>query len=359
MQEQDVMTAAASTETESCTAAAAVQLSVVCPFFNEAAIIEPSAKTMLAALAKMDVTWELIVVNDGSTDGSGDRVAALLDAHPRLRLISYEHNRGRGHALRRGIAAARGDIIVTTEIDLSWGEDVVERLYREITAHPDTDVVVASPHLPGGGYRNVPPKRVFLSKAGNWIIRACMSHAATMNTGMTRAYRRAAIQALPLEEDRKEFHLEVIMKAGAFNYRIREIPCVLTWHDYRHEGKTVKRKSSSRVNRLIVSHTLFSVFANPTRYVWSLSALSAAASVGFLIWGVVRLLAGEVSAFAALVGLSLGVIALMFFAFGVIAKQGNMIQRELWSIQRSLQTASRRQAHDESSQAAGGERKSS
>ena len=342
MPEQDVMTSNASNVAGSDNTAAAVQLSVVCPFFNEVAIIEPSVKTMMAALEKMDVTWELIVVNDGSTDGSGDRVASLLDAHPRLHLVSYEHNRGRGYALRQGIAAACGEIVVTTEIDLSWGEDVVDRLYREITGHPDTDMVVASPHLTGGGYKNVPPKRVFLSQAGNWIIRACMSHAATMNTGMTRAYRREAIRALPLEEDRKEFHLEVIMKAGAFNYRIREIPCVLTWHDVRHEGKTVKRKSSSRVNRLIVSHTLFSVFANPTRYVWFLSALSAAGSIGFVIWSVVRLLTGDVAAFAALVGLSLGVIALMFFAFGVIAKQGNMIQRELWTIQRTLQLDSRR-----------------
>ena len=71
---------------------------------------------------------------------------------------------------------------------------------------------------------------------GNLVIRACMSNAVTMNTGMTRAYRRPLIQSLPLSEDGKEFHLEVILKATAFGARVREIPAILSWKDYKHEG---------------------------------------------------------------------------------------------------------------------------
>lgn len=84
-----------------------------------------------------------------------------------------------------------------------------------MSSDPGADIVVASPHLPGGGYKNVPAKRVWLSRLGNKVIRACMSDAATMNTGMTRAYRRRAILSLPLYEPGKEFHLEVILKATA------------------------------------------------------------------------------------------------------------------------------------------------
>lgn len=313
-----------------------VELTVVCPFFNEQAILCDAVTTLLAKLAELPVTSELIVVNDGSVDGSRDVVLPLCEANPRLRLVSYPHNRGRGYALRQGIARARGDVVITTEIDLSWGEDVIERLWREMNEHPDTDIVVASPHLPGGGYRNVPAKRVFLSQMGNKVIRACMSNACTMNTGMTRAYRREVIQSLPLEEDRKEFHLEVILKARALNHRIREIPCVLEWKDYKHQGRTMKRKSSSNVNRLVVSHSLFSVFANPVRYVWTAAGLTLLLSIGFLIWAVVRLILGEVAAYAAIVGLSLAIFSVLFFFFGVIAQQGNMIQRELWTIKRSL-----------------------
>ena len=314
----------------------AIDLSVVCPFYNEEAILKHAVETLLGKLAEMRVSWELIVVNDGSLDGSKGVVESLLGENDRLRLVSYPTNRGRGHALRAGIAHARGDVIVTTEIDLSWGEDIVERLYREMQEHPDADIVVASPHLKGGRYKNVPRKRVLVSQFGNWVIRACMTNAATMNTGMTRAYRRAAIKSLPLEEDGKEFHLEVILKATAFKYRLREIPSILEWKSHKHEGKTVKRKSSSKIKRLIVSHSLFSIFANPIRYVWGLSIATALTSVGFLVWSVYRLLTEQVAAFALITGLSLMMMAMIFFTFGVIAQQGNMIQRELWTIKRSL-----------------------
>jgi hypothetical protein len=102
-----------------------------------------------------------------------------------------------------------------------------------------------------------------------------------MNTGMTRGYRRDAACRCP-DRGRQEFHLEVILKATAFGLRIREIPAVLEWKQYKHRGQRIKRKSSSRVNRLIVSHSLFSIFANPVRYVWGLSLVSLILGAAFL-----------------------------------------------------------------------------
>ena len=129
-----------------------IDVSVVCPFYNEEQIVEEAVTRLLARLREMDISWELIVVNDGSLDGSAAVVERLLTQDERLRLVSYDVNRGRGHALRTGIARARGDIVVTTEIDLSWGEDIVERLYAAMQEHPKCDIIVASPHMDGGGY---------------------------------------------------------------------------------------------------------------------------------------------------------------------------------------------------------------
>lgn len=313
-----------------------LDLSVVCPFYNEEQIVGEAVRLLLKKLSELDLNWELIVVDDGSTDHSKDIVAAIADDLPRLRLISYPINRGRGYALRTGIAQAHGEILVTTEIDLSWGEDIVERLYGTMMERPEVEILAASPHLPGGGYKNVPRKRVLFSHYGNLVIRALMSDAATMNTGMTRAYRREVIQSIPLEQNRKEFHLEVIMKATALNYRIAEIPCILEWKTYKHEGKRVERKSSSNVNHLVLSHTLFSLFANPIRYVWAMGAIAGFLSVAFLIWSVIRLLLGLVSVFTLTVSLSLAIIALLLFAFGIIAQQGYMVQREIWTLKRDL-----------------------
>jgi glycosyltransferase involved in cell wall biosynthesis len=325
-----------------------MNISVICPFFNESQIIEQAIRQLLDRLRSFDGKWELIVVNDGSTDGSEKIALRIAAENPNLRVLGYMFNRGRGHALRTGISAARGEIIVTTEIDLSWGETIVHNLVKAMEKWPDADMVVASPHLPGGGYKNVPFKRVWLSRMGNHVIRACMSNAATMNTGMTRAYRREMIQSLPLSENGKEFHLEVILKASAFGYRIREIPTILEWKDYKHQGQRVNRKSSSKVNKLIVSHSLFSVFANPVRYVWGMSVFSFILGVVSFVGAVVLYYLNMVSAYTALLSLSLFIVAIVLFVLGVVLKQGNLIQRELWWLQRSqLRIESQRNAQFE------------
>ena len=310
-------------------------IAVICPFYNEAGILEHAVRHMLQQLQALEGSWELIIVNDGSTDDSPAIAERLKGIDPHLRVLGYKRNRGRGHALRTGIANTTADLIVTTEIDLSWGDTIVQELVAELRAHPEADFVVASPHLKGGRYHNVPFKRVMLSKLGNLVIRACMSNAATMNTGMTRGYRRELIQSLPLTEDGKEFHLEVILKANAFGAKFREIPAVLEWKDYKHQGKRVKRKSSSKVNRLIVSHSLFSLFANPVRYVWGLAMIALIVGLLALVMAVTELILGLVSAYMALLSVSMVILSILLFVIGVVLQQGNMIQRELWFLQRS------------------------
>lgn len=309
-----------------------MKVSVVCPFFNEAAILDHTIRHLLQQLESLDADWELIVVNDGSTDDS-DRIARAITS-PRLRVLGYQHNRGRGYALRTGIAAATGDVVVTTEIDLSWGDRIVHDLVEAFRRDPQVDIVVASPHLPPGGYKNVPAKRVWISRIGNLVIRMLMTNMVTMNTGMTRAYRRTFIQSLPLSEDGKEFHLEVILKAVAFGVRIAEVPALLEWKQYKHEGRAVNRKSSSRIRRLIVSHSLFSLFAHPVRYVLGLSLVTFVFGAFFLGSAVVLYVIKMVSAYFAILGVSLLILSLGLFMMALVMQQGWLIQRELWNMQR-------------------------
>jgi hypothetical protein len=211
----------------------------------------------------------------------------------------------------------------------------VQRLVEAMDRWPDADIVVASPNVPGGAYRNVPARRVFISKLGNRVIRAFVGDAVTMNTGMTRAYRRNVIRMLPLNEDRKEFHLEVIVKATSFGYRIREIPAILEWKEYKHENQRVERKSSSPVGKLVISHSLFSLFANPIQYVWSMALISLLLGAASLVWAVIAFLTDRVSAYLALMSVSLVLLAIVLFVMGVILRQGNMVQREMWLLQRA------------------------
>ncbi len=310
------------------------RLSVVCPFYNEELIIVAAAERMIGNLARQfGPDWELILVNDGSTDRSLLLLREMLaGAHDgQVVVLSYPDNFGRGRALKTGIDAARGEIIVTTEVDCSWGDDIVERLVECLNAHPETDFVIASPHLPGGGLVNVSPRRVFLTRAGNKLIRFFFNPRISMNTGMTRAYRRNVVQPLVTLEDGKEFHLEVLLKLVTIGFRFREIPATLTWLDHRlAANKAKKRKSSTNIVKTIISHLRFIAIARPVLYFGYLAWVALFVGAGFLAAGTWNLIFGAPAVFYALIGLVMVLIALMFGGYSVIFYQLREQSRDNW-----------------------------
>lgn len=316
-------------------------ISVVCPFYNEEMIIEASVRLMLHNLAALPDAWELIIVNDGSRDHSLELAHKLEAEYPPLRVVSYPVHRGRGYAIRTGVTQARGDMVITTEIDASWGDDIVLRIAAELHKRPDADIIIASPHLPGGGYKNVPLWRVFLSSFGNYVIRSGLTYSVTMNTGMTRGYRREQFLRLPLDEDDKEMHLEIVNKAIAFGYRIYEIPAILEWKDHKlSKTPTKKRQSSSNINRLIRTHVLFSLLAAPFRYIYVITALLTGVAALLFAWSVVNLLTHQVAVYLFLSSVLLSLFAFLVFGIGVLAQQGRALQRELWRLRGELRAHS-------------------
>ncbi|MCO5142603.1 MAG: glycosyltransferase family 2 protein [Oligoflexia bacterium] len=306
-------------------------ISVVCPFFNEQAILEPSVRLMISNLSTLEDEWELIIVNDGSKDNSLEIAKKLESELKNLRVVSYPSNAGRGHAIRAGVAVAKGDLVVTTEIDSSWGDDIVHRLSSEFKKKPDADIIIASPHLPGGGYENVPFKRVLLSSLGNYVIRTGLTYKITMNTGMTRAYKRERFLQLPLDENEKEMHLEIVNKALAFGYKIYEIPAVLEWREKALiKDQTKKRKSSSNIKKLIRTHTLFSLLAAPFRYLYVVSFAFVILGLVFLAWAIINLQRQEPSIFLFMSSLLLFLMAFLLGGIGVLAQQARAIQRDIW-----------------------------
>jgi hypothetical protein len=159
-----------------------------------------------------------------------------------------------------------------------------------------------------------------------------------MYTGMTRAYRRAAIQALPLDEEGKEFHLEVIKKAHAFGYRIVEIPAVLEWQHHRllRPGSTT-RKSSSRTGRLIRTHFLFSMVVAPFRYILPVALFLGLAATVLMAVALHALFFTEgPSIFYALVSFFLYLFAFLMLVTGILAHQNMAAEAELWRLRSEL-----------------------
>ncbi|MBR1142353.1 glycosyltransferase family 2 protein [Bradyrhizobium sp. AUGA SZCCT0431] len=311
-------------------------VSVVCPLFNEEAIIERAVQRMLMNLRQQfGDAFELILVNDGSKDKSLERLFGVLvaeRAEKQVRVLSYPINQGRGRAIKIGIDEATAPIIVTTEADCSWGDDIVQRLHAELVAHPEADFVIASPHREGGSLVNVSPTRVFLTQAGNRLIRLFFDSSVTMNTGMTRGYRAAVIQPLLTEENGKEFHLEVLLKLLGLGFRAREIPATLTWLDDKlQRDGAAKRKSSTKIFKTITSHLRFIAIAQPVRHFAFLTALIALLGCGFIAAAVAMLVTHAAPAiYLALVGLILFVIALLFAGFSILFFQLRELARTNW-----------------------------
>lgn len=308
-------------------------VSVVCPFYNEGALVVTAMQRMVTNLRSQFESWELVLVNDGSTDNGPELlVAALRDLNePRVRLVSYPVNYGRGRALRTGIEAARGEIIVTTEADCSWGDDIAKRMTDALLANKGCDFVVASPHMAGGGFVAVPPSRVFLSRWGNKLISFFFQAGLTMHTGMTRAYRRAVIVPLKASENGKEFHLEVLFKLITLKFRFMEIPAFLSW-ETRNQHRTAKRFQvlDAKILKVIRTHFLFLFMADPLRLFFNAAVLTFVIAMIFLALALFHLLVGAVAVYYALMAMLFILVGLLFVGFAVVLTRLRDQSVELW-----------------------------
>lgn len=140
--------------------------------------VENAAETLSAVaevLEREGWDYELLPVDDGSTDGTGDALERLAFEDPRIKPVIYHHNRGRGYALRQGFARCRGRYIVSLDADLSYTPDHAVRMVRMLLEDPETDIVLASPYMPGGRVEGVPFVRLALSRTGNWLLRRTLA----------------------------------------------------------------------------------------------------------------------------------------------------------------------------------------
>lgn len=116
-------------------------LSVIIPAYNEAGRLGPQLGSVLAYLDKNFSDYELIIVDDGSKDGTKTSVLTAIAQEPRAKLISYATNRGKGYAVRTGVLASRGDRVLFMDADLSTPLSEIPKILELLT---DADIVIGS-----------------------------------------------------------------------------------------------------------------------------------------------------------------------------------------------------------------------
>jgi glycosyltransferase involved in cell wall biosynthesis len=227
-----------------------VKLSVIIPCYNEVATIE---RILAAVRASPHADKEIIVVDDGSTDGTRERLSGEL--RPLMdQVILHERNQGKGAALRTGIRAATGDIVIIQDADLEYDPNEFPKLVAPI-AEGRADVVF------GSRFMGAAPHRVlyFWHRVGNGVLTLLSNMFTNLNlTDMEtcyKAFRREIIQSIVIEEDRFGFEPEITAKVAKLHCRIFEVGISYYGRTYA-EGKKIGYKDGLRALYCIVKYNV-------------------------------------------------------------------------------------------------------
>lgn len=208
-----------------------MKVSLVIPMYNESSIIEGAIKTFSEYLKSKYEDWELIFVDDGSKDGCGDAVRKASEKEPRIRLEGYQDNRGKGCAVRTGMLAAKGDIVVFTDCDNAYGEDAVGRMI-DMFSESKADIIIGSRNLSKDGYKDYTFIRKLASKTYIKVIGIVAGFKFSDAQSGIKGFRREAAQKVfrNCEVDRFAFDLEAIMIAQKAGFKIEEMPVTIINH---------------------------------------------------------------------------------------------------------------------------------
>lgn len=203
-------------------------LSVVVPAFNEAAQIQRCVEETTAALDELGVAYEIVIVDDGSDDGTADLARAAAAGQPRVRVTGHDVNLGKGSALIRGTATALGDLVLFVDADLEVHPRQVALLYEELLARR-LDVVIGSKLHPDSQL-DYPRSRRLLSVGYYLLVRLLFRLPVRDTQTGLKLYRADALRRVAPRLVVKRFahDLEVLVIMRRLGYRIGEAPVVVT-----------------------------------------------------------------------------------------------------------------------------------
>jgi len=203
-------------------------VSVVIPAFNEEESVEKCLRETVAALNELGCRYEVVLVDDGSEDGTVELARAAASRLPHVRVIGHEVNNGKGSALIRGALAAHGDLVLFVDADLEVHPRQLDLLYKRLVAD-GADIVIGSKLHPESSI-DYPWRRRALSRAYYLVVRALFGLPVHDTQTGLKLYRRAVLERIVPRLLVKRFahDLEALVVAHRLGYRIAEAPVTVT-----------------------------------------------------------------------------------------------------------------------------------
>jgi dolichol-phosphate mannosyltransferase len=230
-----------------------IKLSVVIPCYNEEKTLERCIERVLE-ISDECLHLEIIIIDDGSTDGSLSIARGLEQKDSRIIVIQQDHNQGKGAALRTGFRKATGDFIAIQDADLEYNPIDLLRILEPLVSN-DADVVFGSRFLPHGPHRVL----YFWHSLGNRFLTLISNMFTNLNLTdievCYKVFRREVLQRINIEENRFGFEPEITAKVARIGCRIYEIG--ISYHGRTYEeGKKIGWKDGFKALWCILKYNL-------------------------------------------------------------------------------------------------------
>ncbi len=331
-------------------------VSVVAPAYDEADILVAHLDRVCDYLEGIEdrYRWEVIVVDDGSRDATGELADEVARRRPQVRVHRHLRNFGLGQALCSGFSQARGDYVVVMDLDLTYAPEHIGALLDRLR-ESRAEIAVASPYMKGGRTSEVPFLRRLLSRWANRFLSLTarggrVGHVSTL-TGMVRGYDAHFLRSLNLKSVGSEINTEILYKATILGARVEEVPAHLDWSGQAAER--ARRTSGRHIRRGILFSLLAGFILRPFAFFIVPAVALAAVSLYPIAWILLHTsryfeqtsrtqpqwdfavseavaLAFQLSPHAFIVGGILVMLAVQLFSLGVISHQVKQYFEELF-----------------------------